>query len=101
MQTQTLHGVPKSKLKQLVTDFESEGFSVTTNKQNDGRFSVVATKADAAFSAADSDGDVVILNNVPADRLQETIADLTSEGYSVTVVPESDGEFTVIGTRTK
>lgn len=101
MQTQTLHGIPKSKLKQVVADFEGEGFIVTTNQQADGRFSVVATTAAAEFSAADSNGDVVILNNVPPERLQETIQDLTSEGYSVTVVPESDGEFTVIGTRTK
>lgn len=99
MQTQTLHGVPKRRLKRLVADFESEGFSVVTSRQADGRYTVVASKADPAFRAAASDSDVVVLNNVPANRLQQTIADLASEGYSVNVVPESDGEFTVIGTR--
>jgi len=90
---------------QVVSDFETEGFSVTKQKQPDGNYTVVAVKggADAApaatIRAKPADGGMVVIHNVPADKLSQVVEDLTSEGFTVTVQPEPDGEFTVIGTR--
>jgi hypothetical protein len=103
METQTLHDVPKSELKNTVDDFKSDGYTVTTQEQDNGKFTVVATRPTTpATNAAGtpSGGDTVVLHNVKAEDRPQTVQDLTDEGYTVTVQPEPDGEFTVIGVKT-
>ncbi len=44
----------------------------------------------------------IVLNNVPADKVDETIGMLEARGYDPVVkVPEDDGEFTIIGYKSK
>jgi hypothetical protein len=43
--------------------------------------------------------DEVRLEKVPASDLQRLILELSADGYTVTTVRESDGTFTVKGTR--
>jgi hypothetical protein len=100
METQTLHNVTAKQLKATVEDFESEGYTVTTQKKDNGKYTVVATRPTAAGAATLTEGDTVVLHNVKPENLQEVIQDLTDEGYTVTVQPEPDGEFTVIGVKT-
>ena len=99
METQTLHDVPPADVDQVVADLESEGYTVTKRKQSNGNSPVVATRPRKRNAAAPTDANTVILHNVKKSELAEVVTDLASEGYAVSVLPEPDGEFTVIGTK--
>lgn len=99
METQTLHDVPANEVDQVAADFKSEGYTVTKQKQANGNFTVVATRPTPENAKTPTEGDTVVLHNVKKEDLQEVVGDLTDEGYTVTVQPEPDGEFTVIGVK--
>lgn len=99
METQTLHDVPADDVEQIVTDFESEGYTVTKQKQTNGNYTIVATRKRSRNDAAPTKATTVVLHNVKKSELSEVVGDLASEGYAITVQPEDDGEFTVIGTK--
>lgn len=100
METQTLHDVPPNKVDKVVKGFEAEGYTVTKQLQANGNYTVVATRAAGAIKAvAAAEGDTVVLNNVPASSLSKVVNGLAAEGYTVTVLPEPDGEFTIIGVK--
>ena len=101
METQTLHDVPADEVDEVVSDFESETppYTVTKQKQSNGKYTVVATRATPKNAATPTQGNTVVLHNVKKKDLQEVVTDLTDEGYTVTVQPEPDGEFTVIGVK--
>lgn len=44
--TETLRNVPDASLAEVVEDFKSDGASVTTDRQPDGRWTVTATFSD-------------------------------------------------------
>ena len=100
METQTLHDVPADEVDEVVSDFESEGYTVTKQKQTNGNYTVVATRRRTRGAAMPTDADTVVLNNIKKKDISEVLTDLTSEGYTVTVKAEPDGEFTVIGVKT-
>lgn len=95
METQTLHDVPPEDLDQVVADFTSEGYTVTTQKQGNGNFTVVATRRRKRGAEMPTEANTIALHNVKKSEVGEIVADLTSEGYRVSVEPEPDGEFTV------
>lgn len=99
METQTLRDVPASEVEQVVSDFESEGYTVTKQKQSNRNYTVVASRPRPKGAVAVTDASTVVLHNVKRKDLQQVVTDLTDEGYTVTVQPEPDGEFTVIGVR--
>jgi hypothetical protein len=99
MQTHTLHDVPKSKLKSTTEDFEDDGYTVTSQQQDNGKYTLVAVRPGQPVAAAAAGGNVVVFNNVKPAKLAELVQDLTDDGYTVTVQPEPDGEFTVIGVK--
>lgn len=99
METQTLHDVSPDEVDQVTADFESEGYTVTKQKQTNGNYTVVATRRRKRHDAAPTNANTVILHNVKKSELAEVVSDLASEGYHVSVQPEPDGEYTVIGVK--
>ena len=99
METQTLHDVPPDEVDQVVADFESEGYTVTKQKQSNKNFTVAATRQRKRNAPTPTKANTVVLHNVKKSELSEVLSDLASEGYAVTVQPEPDGEFTVIGVK--
>ncbi len=99
METQTLHDVPPGEVDQVVADFESEGYTVTKQRQSNGNYTVVATRPRKRHDAMPTNATTVVLHNVKKSELAEVVSDLASDGYRVTVEPEPDGEFTVIGVK--
>ncbi len=99
METQTLHDVPASEVDEIVADFESEGYTVTKHRQSNGKYTVAASRPRPRGAVAVTDANTVVLHNVKKKDLQEVVTDLASEGYTVTVQLEDDGEFTVIGVK--
>src|SRR6266849_6825862 len=98
METLTLHGVTPGKLEAVKSSFEEKGYTVTTAEQDDGNFTVVATKpstsVNASLKAVDEEPDTIVLHNVPASSLSKVVSSMTAKGYSVSVEAEDDGEFT-------
>lgn len=99
METQTLHDVPASEVEEVISDFESEGYTVTKQKQSNRKYTVVASRPRPKGAVTVTDANTVVLHNVKKEDLQQVVTDLTDEGYTVTVQPEPDGEFTVIGVK--
>ena len=99
METQTLHDVSPDDVDQVVADFESEGYTVTRQRQSNGNYTVVATRQRPRGASTPIEGNTVVLNNVKKKDVAGTVSDLISEGYTVTVQPEPDGEFTIIGVK--
>jgi N-acetylmuramoyl-L-alanine amidase len=86
--------VPKSGLQELIDDYESEGWTVTTIKQSNNKFTVEARKGDAATGESDgtanSETDVSEPGDGDHDGQEEEPATETDPPADVTVKPPGD-----------
>ena len=44
MKTETIHDIPQEKVQSIVTSYQSEGYSTQVIKQDNGLFTIIATK---------------------------------------------------------